>query len=277
MRRLFNKYFSPYRKIEQEQLNISFGIFKAILILLVCNIIEVIFNSIPNFIIPDSFLNNNMIVLLPYEIILFFLLPYIWNDISGKDTKVINTYKKFNLKSIIYPFLLVISFRLIYDSLIYPLVMLVPESEFLSEFTSIANNNFLYFFINAILYAPFTEELLFRGIILNGLLGKYSAKIAIPISALLFAYTHFNFHQGVNAFIFGLALGYIFYKTKSLYLTIFCHFINNLIALITFTPSNPIVFQITTFLSAFIGLSLLSFIIVKYTPEYNKNLKNLDL
>ncbi|ATD58547.1 hypothetical protein BTM21_12965 [Clostridium chauvoei] len=70
MRRLFNKYFSPYRKIEQ--LNISFGIFKAILILLVCNIIEVIFNSIPNFIIPDSFLNNNMIVLLPYETILFF-------------------------------------------------------------------------------------------------------------------------------------------------------------------------------------------------------------
>lgn len=275
LKKLFNKFFSPYRKIEQEQLKISFGIFKAIFILLACNIIEAIFTSIPYFIASDNFLNNNMIVLLPYEIILFFLLPYIWNDISGKNTKVINTYKKFNLKSIIYPFLLVISFRLIYDSLIYPLVMLVPESEFLNEFTSMANNNFLYFFISATLYAPFTEELLFRGIILNGLLGKYSAKISIPISALIFACAHFNFHQGVNAFILGLALGYIFYKTKSLYLTIFCHFINNLIALVTIAPSTPEISYVVTFLSASIGLGLLVLVIMKYKPNYNGNFEKL--
>ena len=93
----------------------------------------------------------------------------------------------------------------------------------------------LLMYFQTIIVAPIFEELLFRGIILNGLLNKYknNSKKAIIYSAIIFGMVHLNIPQGINAFIAGIILGFIYYYTKSMKLSIFAHFVNNLI---TFVP-----------------------------------------
>lgn len=77
---------------------------------------------------------------------------------------------------------------------------------------------------------PVCEEIIFRGIILKGFLKSYSPKKAIVYSALIFGVIHLMPLQVISAFFAGLVLGYIYYKTKSLWLPIIIHVLNNLLA-----------------------------------------------
>lgn len=75
--------------------------------------------------------------------------------------------------------------------------------------------------------APVLEELLFRGVILNGLLRNRRPWVAIGQSALLFGLIHFNPAQSVSAGLLGVLLGWLYYRTRSLGLCIALHAINN--------------------------------------------------
>lgn len=83
--------------------------------------------------------------------------------------------------------------------------------------------------ISTVVLAPFLEELFFRGVILKGLLNnkKINPWVAILISAALFGIVHFNPWQLVGAFFLGFLLGWVYYKTGTLFNTIFLHFVNN--------------------------------------------------
>lgn len=74
---------------------------------------------------------------------------------------------------------------------------------------------------------PVLEELLFRGVVLNGLLRNQRPWVAIAQSALLFGLIHFNPAQSVNAALAGLLLGWLYYRTRSLALCIVLHAFNN--------------------------------------------------
>ena len=82
-------------------------------------------------------------------------------------------------------------------------------------------------FLLAAIFAPIFEEWLCRGMVLRGLLSKMKPGWAIVISALFFAVIHMNPWQALNAFIIGVVMGYIYYKTGSLWLTMLIHFVNN--------------------------------------------------
>jgi len=76
----------------------------------------------------------------------------------------------------------------------------------------------------------FTEELFFRGLILDGLKNNYSEKKAIIISSLLFGIIHFNPWQFLSAFIIGLFMAWICIKTNSILLCIYMHMFNNILS-----------------------------------------------
>jgi len=73
----------------------------------------------------------------------------------------------------------------------------------------------------------FTEELFFRGLILDGLKNNYSKRKAIVISALLFGLIHLNPWQFYGAFIIGLISAWICIETNSILLCIYIHLFNN--------------------------------------------------
>lgn len=82
--------------------------------------------------------------------------------------------------------------------------------------------------VMAVLMAPLFEEIIFRGIILKGLLNdKVRPKTAILISSVLFGLVHGNPWQFVGAVMLGSVIGLVYYKTKSLLLPILLHAFNN--------------------------------------------------
>jgi hypothetical protein len=69
--------------------------------------------------------------------------------------------------------------------------------------------------IRIVIAAPILEEILFRGIILRGLLKGYPTYKAILISAIFFAVIHINPLQAFFAFFGGSFIGWVYYKTQS--------------------------------------------------------------
>jgi hypothetical protein len=76
--------------------------------------------------------------------------------------------------------------------------------------------------------AALAEELIFRGII-QKLLFEQSKNIhlAIWLTALVFSLFHLQFFAIIPRIVLGAALGYTFYWSKSIWVPIFFHFINN--------------------------------------------------
>lgn len=89
------------------------------------------------------------------------------------------------------------------------------------------------------LLAPLVEELVFRGAILRSLL-KWSSNhwLAIAISACLFALSHFNPAQMPHAFLIGLLLGWMYYRTDSIVPGVVLHWVNNSVAYAVFNLSK---------------------------------------
>ena len=82
---------------------------------------------------------------------------------------------------------------------------------------------------------PVAEEMVFRGAILRRLdeaLGHRLRWVSIATTALLFAAAHGNMAQGVSAFIMGLALGWVYIRTRSILPGIIIHWANNTIAVL---------------------------------------------
>ncbi len=77
-----------------------------------------------------------------------------------------------------------------------------------------------------------SEELLFRGVILNGLRTRFNDYASIFISAALFALMHQNLQQLVYPFILGSIMAWIVLRTGSLVSSMIVHFINNFLVIL---------------------------------------------
>lgn len=87
------------------------------------------------------------------------------------------------------------------------------------------------------IFAPVVEEIVFRGAILRILLSLFSRSwhwVAIIFSALIFGAIHLNLAQGLHAFVIGLLLGWMYYRTSSVVPGILLHWINNTVAYLMF-------------------------------------------
>lgn len=82
-------------------------------------------------------------------------------------------------------------------------------------------------FFLLVIVAPFTEELLFRGLILRGLYKRFGGLVAILLSSLLFGLVHLNPWQFVTALLLGLILGWAYLRTGSVWLCVLGHALVN--------------------------------------------------
>lgn len=83
-------------------------------------------------------------------------------------------------------------------------------------------------FIMVCILAPIFEEIIFRGIILKGMLNfKVNPIIAIIVNGFIFGCAHMNPWQFIGAGFLGVIFGFIYYRTKSLFLPMLLHFLNN--------------------------------------------------
>ncbi len=73
------------------------------------------------------------------------------------------------------------------------------------------------------------EEVWARGLIMRGY-ERFGVKNMIIVSALLFSILHKNIQSFIPIFIMGLVLGYVTYRTNSIFAGIIAHFTNNAFA-----------------------------------------------
>lgn len=103
----------------------------------------------------------------------------------------------------------------------------VPMPDWLTEMFEDMLESSIWGFLTVAVAAPIIEEVLMRGIILNGMLKNYHPWKAILWSSFFFGVMHLNPWQLVTAFIAGVVIGYLYWKTKSLLLCILIHALNN--------------------------------------------------
>ena len=119
-----------------------------------------------------------------------------------------------------------------------PTAEIVPMPDTVKEVYKQMFTNMLWTSLSVAVAAPLAEEFILRGMILRGMLHNSTPLKAILWSAFYFAFIHLNLYQAIGAFIMGLFMGWIYYRTGSLWLTILIHFINNGSSLL-FTILNP--------------------------------------
>jgi membrane protease YdiL (CAAX protease family) len=102
------------------------------------------------------------------------------------------------------------------------------------EFDTILGTPWGYLTIG--LLAPLSEEIVMRGAILKELLKseKLGVWAAITISALMFALIHMNPVQMPHAFLIGLLLGWMYWRTGSILPGVAYHWANNSIAFVMY-------------------------------------------
>lgn len=124
------------------------------------------------------------------------------------------------------------------------------------------------------------EEIVYRGVILKGLLKKCAPWVAILLTSFVFMLAHGSLEQCVYQFILGIVLTYIAYSTGNILYSMITHFTNNFIVIllsfiqmktkpwnINFSHSFNIVWVTILFV---VGLAILASLVYLWTKKLHK-------
>ena len=114
----------------------------------------------------------------------------------------------------------------------------VPDGFFDGAFYR--QENIFLIIVTGALMPGFTEEVFFRGIIARKFYRTYSPLKAILLSAALFGIMHLNPWQAVNSFLGGIFYGWIYWRYRSIWLCMFIHAYNNVLAFFMLYPFERI-------------------------------------
>lgn len=193
-----------------------------------------------------------------------------------------NTYTFGNISSPVV-FLLVFVATLALMVALEPVNSIVPMPDSVKQIYANMLSNMVWTSLSVAVAAPLAEEFLLRGTILRGMLYHSTPLKAILWSAFYFALIHMNLYQALGAFLMGLFIGWIYYKTGTLWLAVLIHFVNNGSSVL-FTVLNPEMDVETTLMDiitdswgieayiAIFTLSVALFVAIVY--YFHKNLDN---
>ena len=185
----------------------------------------------------ESFITHSATFLVSYVVIFGIV---IWYG-ARKKRRIENGFSPdYSWPSFGNVLLIVLATMAIYF-LVEPLVELIPMPEFIENlFAQLLGDLNVWIILAIVIAAPFFEEMLLRGIMLDGLLKLYSPTKAILWSSLFFGILHLNPWQFIPALALGIFMGWIYLRTQSLMATIFIHFIANSsgVILAAFVPES---------------------------------------
>lgn len=139
--------------------------------------------------------------------------------------------------------------------------------------------NFIFLFVTLGILAPASEEIIFRGVIFNGLKDK-GAKFSVLISALLFMVMHLSINQCFYQFVMGVVLALLVLYTNSIVSSFVVHFINNAgVLLINYIiPSlNEVNYLSTVYIIAAIILFALAIVALYFCFKWLKKAGNKEV
>jgi len=171
-------------------------------------------------------------IILSFIISYLVLFRFFWKPTI--DIKSVLSFKKYNLKIVLYLILIVFGLQLLNKPFwdLGKIWNYFVHSERATDFKAFNGFNVAYYYrlLLILIVSPFFEELFFRKFLLQKLLQKNNVTVSILVSSLCFSFIHietpFNL---IPTFIFGIISGLIFIKTKRIGFVILAHFLYNLL------------------------------------------------
>ncbi len=197
-------------------------------------ILQVIVQLIMMFGWGYSFALKNLSLSVIISSIISFLIYWGIIKLRKQKLSLACSFKKFDHRQT--PILLVLGFSLQYFFqgllLIFRLEELFPDHAIKIKLI-FEGGTPLMIILSVVILAPFIEEILFRGLIINELKGKIHIMLVIFIQALIFGLIHGNSLQIAYASILGIVLGLISTWSRSVWPAIIVHISMNGTPLLT--------------------------------------------
>ncbi len=165
---------------------------------------------------------------------IILIVPFIYALYIKSDLKELYKLRRFSVKYLLIGIPLMAAGLFLTSTLQNLLLQAIPGLEVLLEALEDAlllDNMFIYVIVVAVLPA-ICEELLFRGFLLTAFRVEQYPVAAILVTSLMFGVFHMNVFQLITGMVLGSVLGFVTYKTKSIYPAMILHFMNNGIAVL---------------------------------------------
>lgn len=222
--------------------------------------------------------NNNILTaiacltLLP--IALWFFRKDEWKRKDQGLRNRLMTASRFGPKQMI----LVSVFFVLYSALLNQLIAWSGLHTLFSAYQEIAESLFenklvILTYVLVVVFAPFSEELIYRGLIYRRIRDYLGVKSAVVISALIFGIIHGNVVQFLFAFMMGLALAAVYERYRTIWAPIAAHMAVNLFScigeFITFNiiPESDLMAILVFALEGFVVLILGLLTLKKWKPK----------
>jgi hypothetical protein len=211
-----------------------------------------------------------------YVVIIVYFIIKLRNCFDGFKEDFHNVFSKIELR-----YVLLIVFCNIFFSygMLYLANALIPYFPALELFRfyipsmSLAGSLPIFgMFVSTVIISPISEELIFRGVVLNRLKLVVPTIFAVLVSSLLFAALH-SYGSIISAFVFAVCMAILYLKTENICVPILAHFLNNLFAeIIRFADYNELLFTNDIVMAVVSVLAIASAIILldSITKELNK-------
>ena len=181
----------------------------------------------------ELFSHNTAIIIIAYvvmEILIVLIASLMVKKHEGKfklDYIGMKT-DKYSFKQLIYGFgIAALMFTAIYFTMITLGIISFKGYGFAGQ-SSLTVIGTVLLILCTTAFPGFCEEIVYRGVIQNYLMKKMNTPLALIISSLCFSITHIGRYQDLMSLfcivVIGSVFGYIFAKTRSLYLPIGIHF-----------------------------------------------------
>ena len=175
------------------------------------------------FLYTSGFISESLMVSLGYATGCIVFIAVVFK-VSGKD---IRRFVSTPVPFYVYPVAVVMT--LCMNMVIDPFSYFYPIPDWLHHsFQKLSSDKFL-FFTGSVVMAPVLEEIIFRGLLLGGLLLRYPKWQALLYSAILFSIVHLNPAQSFGAVFLGLLAGWAYIKFRNLLIPVTLHSTNNLL------------------------------------------------
>ncbi len=211
------------------------------------------------------FILNKFVINVSEKFIYLFIIIYfifkLKNNFFEIKKDILSIFSKISFKYILLVVLLNIFFSY---GMLYLAQSLNGYFGFLTDNLLVSNSiiTLVGSFVSVIIISPIVEELIFRGIFLNKLKLAVPVTFAILISSLLFGALH-SYGSIISAFTFAVCMAILYLKTDNIFVPVFAHFLNNLIAeSISHIDYSNILFTDPLAVGIMSVLAIISFILI---------------
>ena len=179
---------------------------------------------------------------------MFIVVPLYYSRKKNYDIITLFRFKPVAVGTLLYACILGLSLTIITDEIDRLIRIAVPPSQAMQDLMAAQKINgvgsWILMAVGSVFLSPLAEEGLFRGFLQVSLENKGDVTRAVLLTSVSWALIYMNPYWAIPVFVYGIFLGYLSWKTKSIWPPVTMHAVQSFIGLLFliegFEKSRPI-------------------------------------